>query len=216
MIPLLPLLIALLVPPLILPPAFLFFLRHTVRPVLMATSVAIPFSLFLCGWWAFGASFETVSPNAQDPWWGTTGLRLCAGFLWLLSLGFGRLVWTRRKRMERTVAVVEVRDPNGISTLTLQLSTDLLLTHRPLLLLTPLLLAVFALASIPFLTLLIRLGTIGYWRHPKQNTWIFRIRPYAGWVIFLVTLLWLWTWGILRGIGRVAVAGVIGEWYFHR
>lgn len=123
--------------------------------------------------------------------------------LWALAAWFGRLVWIRRKRLERTVAVVE-------------LSTHLLLTHPPLLLLTPLLLGVFALVSIPFLTLLIRLGMIGYWRHPRENTYIFQLRPYAGWLIALVTLVWIWTWGVIRGVGRVAIAGVVGEWFFHR
>jgi hypothetical protein len=113
------------------------------------------------------------------------------------------MVWVRRRRLERTVAVVE-------------LSTHLLLTHTPLLLLTPVLLAVFTLTSLPFFTLIIRLGMIGYWRHPKENTYIYHLRPYAGWLIFLVTLIWVWTWGVIRGVGRVAIAGVIGEWYFHR
>ncbi|KAK1926098.1 plasma-membrane choline transporter-domain-containing protein [Papiliotrema laurentii] len=185
LVPLLPLLLVLVVPAVILPPAFLFLLRRTVRPVLVATAVAIPFTLFVCGWWAFGASFEKF--DAPDPWWA-----------W-----FGRLVWVRRQRLEQTAAVVE-------------LSTALLMDHPPLLILTPLLLGVFALMSIPFLTMLIRLGTIGYWRHPKENTWNFHIRPYAGWLIFIVTLIWVWTWSVVRGVGRVAVAGVVGEWYFHR
>ncbi|WVQ80868.1 hypothetical protein IAT38_002975 [Cryptococcus sp. DSM 104549] len=205
-VPLLPLLLLLLIPPLVLPPAFLFLLQKTVRPVLLATSVSIPFSLFICGWWALGASFETAGLDGVEQgerWWGTTGLRLGAVFLWALAAWFGRLVWLRRRKLERTAAVVE-------------LSTKLLLTHPPLLLLTPLLLGVFALTSIPFLTLLIRLGMIGYWRHPRENTWVFHIRPYAGWLIFLVTLVWVWTWGVIRGVGRVAVAGVVGEWYFHR
>jgi hypothetical protein len=47
-----------------------------------------------------------------------------------------------------------------------QLSTHLLLTHPPLLLLSPLLLGIFALTSLPFLTMVVRLGMIGYWRHP--------------------------------------------------
>jgi len=103
-----------------------------------------------------------------------------------------------------------------VPTMPYQLSTHLLLTHPPLLFLTPLLLGVFAVTSIPFLTLLIRLGTIGYWRHPRENTWVFHIRPYAGWLIFLISVIWIWTWGVIRGVGRVAVAGVVGEWYFHR
>ncbi|ORX34778.1 plasma-membrane choline transporter-domain-containing protein [Kockovaella imperatae] len=206
LIPLLPLLLVLLLPTLIIPPAFLFLLSKTVRPVLMGTAVIVPFSLFVCGWWAIGASFESYTSrnnDSGDQWWGTVGLRVSAALLWILAAGFGRLVWIRRKRLDRTAAVVE-------------LSTQLLLSHPPLLLLTPLLLGFFALTSIPFLTMLVRLGTIGYWRHPRENTWNFHIKPYAGWLIFLVTLLWIWTWGVIRGIGRVTVAAVIGEWYFHR
>lgn len=130
-------------------------------------------------------------------------MRIGAVLLWGLAALFARLVYVRRKRLERTAAVVE-------------LSTELLLSHPPLLLLSPLLLGVFAITSIPFFTLLIRLGMIGYWRHPKEGTYVFNLRPYAGWLIFLVTLIWMWTWGVIRGVGRVAVAGVIGEWYFHR
>jgi hypothetical protein len=109
--PLIPLLLILVIPSLVLPAAFLFLLQKTVRPVLVATAVSIPFSLFICGWWAIGASFETTGLNgveSEDRWWGTTGLRICAVLLWVLAAWFGRLVWLRRKRLERTVAVVEV------------------------------------------------------------------------------------------------------------
>jgi hypothetical protein len=111
LLPLLPLLLVLVIPALIVPPAFLFLLRRTVRPVLLATAVSIPFSLFVCGWWALGASFETTGLDGVEPderWWSTTGLRLVALGMWLLAALFGRLVWVRRKRLERTVAVVEV------------------------------------------------------------------------------------------------------------
>lgn len=110
-VPLLPLLLVLLLPPLILPPLFLFSLRKTVRPVLLATAITIPGSLFVCGWWALGASFETSGLDKveqSDRWWGTTGLRLCAVLLWTVAALFGRLVWLRRRRLERTAAVVEV------------------------------------------------------------------------------------------------------------
>jgi hypothetical protein len=123
MIPLIPLLLVLVIPSLILPAAFLFLLQKTVRPVLVATAVSIPFSLFICGWWAIGASFDTSSLDGievADKWWGTTGLRICAVILWALAAWFGRLVWLRRRRLERTVAVVEVCQTNlgSIRTLT--------------------------------------------------------------------------------------------------
>ena len=102
-----------LLPTLFMPPLFLMLLRRTVRPVLIATAVCIPFSLFVCGWWALGASFEKPSLDDVDDngqWWNTTGLRISAGILWLTAAGFGRLVWIRRKRLDRTATVVEVRD----------------------------------------------------------------------------------------------------------
>lgn len=77
----------------------------------MATAVSIPFSLFVCGWWALGASFETTGLDGVeqgDRWWGTTGLRVGALLLWTLAGWFGRLVWLRRKRLEKTASVVEV------------------------------------------------------------------------------------------------------------
>ncbi|WVO16732.1 hypothetical protein L204_104415 [Cryptococcus depauperatus] len=205
-LPLIPLLFVLLIPSLILPPALLFLLHKTVRPVLMTTAAAIPFSLFVCGWWTFGESFKNTSLDGVESearWWSTTGLRIGAISLWVLAAIFARSIYFRRGKLDRTASVVE-------------LSTSFLLSHLPLLILTPFLLSVFALISIPFLTLLIRLGTIGYWRHPKENTWVWHLRPYAGWLIFLVTIAWIWTWGIIRGVGRVAVSGVVGEWYFHR
>ena len=32
----------------------------------------------------------------------------------------------------------------------------------------------------------------------------------------MVSLAWLWTWGVVRGVSKVTIAAVIGEWYFHR
>lgn len=108
-IPLLPILLLLVIPTLILPPVFLFLLKKTVRPVLLATSISVPFALFVCGWWALGASFESVGDADQtDRWWATRGLQLGAVVLWLLSAWFARLLWLRRRKLERTVTVVEV------------------------------------------------------------------------------------------------------------
>jgi len=47
-----------------------------------------------------------------------------------------------------------------------QLSSSFLLDHPPVLLLTPVLLMVFAVLSVPYLTLVLRLLLIGYYRHP--------------------------------------------------
>lgn len=87
-----------------------------VELLIQATALAIPFILTATSWWAFIASFEddSSSPGTSpsiDPssnWWSTTGLRIFALLPLALAALFGRMVWKRRKRLERTVAVVEV------------------------------------------------------------------------------------------------------------
>lgn len=102
-----------------MPPAFLYLLSKTVRPVLLSTAVVIPFSLFVCGWWAIGASFERISePDTGGSWWATAGLRLGAVFTWLLAAWFARMLWLRRERLHRTVSVVEVRPVPELGELT--------------------------------------------------------------------------------------------------
>lgn len=114
--------------------------------------------------------------------------------------------------------------------------------HPPLLVLTPALLVAFSVLSIPFLTVLLRLFLLGYFEYPfvilfslcpmhspverhaqlvfispsTEGTYTYHLKPKADWLIVLVLGLWVWTWGIFRGIGRVTISGVVGEWYFHR
>jgi hypothetical protein len=40
------------------------------------------------------------------------------------------------------------------------------------------------------------------------------VRGWANWAIAGTVVVWLWTWGVARGVLRVAAAGVIGAWYF--
>lgn len=87
----------------------------------------IPFVLCVTSWWAFIASFEDDSNigGPADPggrWWSSTGLRLFALVPFMLAILFGRMVWKRRKRLERTVAVVEVRPVSAAHIVVITLS----------------------------------------------------------------------------------------------
>lgn len=125
-----------------------------------------------------------------------------------------------------------------------QLAIDVLLAHPPLLALTPALLAVFSVASIPFLVVIMRLLLLGYYESPSvlktcraqsrdptvltppllrfsrprrpEGTYVYHLKPKATPLILLVVGLWVWMWGVFRGVGRVTIAGVVGEWYFYR
>ena len=97
---------------------------------------------------------------------------------------------------------------------TLALTTKLLLANPFLLALSPVILLTALLASIPFLTLIFRLLLIGYFSQPNGSTWEWHVKGWVDWAIVAVVAIWLWSWGVARGILRVTCAGVIGAWYF--
>lgn len=96
----------------------------------------------------------------------------------------------------------------------LALSTTLLMSNPFLLALSPLILLITFLSSIPFLTLAFRLLLIGYSTSSGGNAWEWHVKNWAGWAITGTICVWLWCWGVARGIMRVACAAVIGAWYF--
>jgi len=195
-------------------------LRFAVRPVLIATALAVPVALVIGSLWAFAASFyweegvestwgETVgyacssfskvAANAYKP---PISLRLFALIPLALAGLSARSLYHRQKSLLRTVAVVE-------------LSTLVVLEHQHVLVLSLGLLLVSLIASLPFLSLIIRLTLIGYYSKETGHTgW--HIRGYAGWLAFLATCVWIWSWGVVRGLLKVSVAGVVGSWYFAR
>ncbi|KAF6763525.1 plasma-membrane choline transporter-domain-containing protein [Ephemerocybe angulata] len=73
---------------------------------------------------------------------------------------------------------------------TLTLTTHLLMANPFLLALSPVVLLATLIASLPFLTLIFRLLLIG------------------------TVLVWLWSWGVSRGVMRMTTASVIAAWYF--
>ncbi|PCH37946.1 hypothetical protein WOLCODRAFT_135946 [Wolfiporia cocos MD-104 SS10] len=179
-----------------------FLLRIFVKPVMVATSVFIPATLFISAVWAFVGSF--MWDSNQEPTWGeTVGLRLFA----LIPLVFSFL--TARKLLDLP------RDIHTASSL-LTLTTRLLVANPFLLALSPAVLLLALLASIPFLTLVFRLLLIVYFAYPHGSTsvGVWHVRGWAHWAIAGTIGIWLWSWGVARGLLRVTCAGVIGAWYF--
>lgn len=129
-------------------------------------------------------------------------LRLFSLIPLALSVLSARSLYHRRKALLRTVAVVEI-------------STGVVLEYPPILGLSLCLLLVGLIASLPFLSLILRLTLIGYYA-PSHGHQGWHVRGYAGWLAALATGIWLWSWGVIRGALRVAVTGVVGSWYFSR
>jgi hypothetical protein len=172
-----------------------------VRPVLLLTGISIPLFLFLSFAHAFAGSFfweEGVTPT----WSETVGLRIFSVVPLVLAFLSGRSFLSQYESIQRTTAVI-------------QLSTTLLLSQIPVLLLSLGLLVAALIGSIPFLSLATRLLLIGYFSHPSgSDGWEWHVRAYAGWLILAVVVVWVWSWSVVRGVMRVVVSGVVGAWYF--
>ena len=179
--------------------AHVLFLRVFLKPVIIGTAVFIPATLFLSALCAFVGSF--MQDDDHEPTWGeTTGLRLFSLVPLVLSIITGRRLLHLPRALHTT------------STL-LTLTTRLLYNQPFLLALSPAVLLVSLVASIPFATLAFRLLLIGYTsKNPTGIVW--HLHAWANWAIAGTLGVWLWTWGVARGVLRVSCAGVIGAWYF--
>ncbi|GLB34536.1 putative CTL (choline transporter-like) family protein [Lyophyllum shimeji] len=180
----------------------IFLLRIFVRPVMLATSVFIPATLFISAVWAFVGSF--MWDGDTGPTWGeTVGLRLFSLVPLVLCL-----ITARR--------LVHLPRELHVTSSTLTLTTELLINNPFLLALSPAILLITLIASIPFLTLIFRLLLIGYASRPHEGSsaWEWHVHGWANWAIAAAVAVWLWTWGVARGILRMTCASVIGAWYF--
>ncbi|TDL27314.1 hypothetical protein BD410DRAFT_782403 [Rickenella mellea] len=182
--------------------AHIMLLRMFVRPMLYATYVFIPATLFISALWAFIGSF--MWDGDTEPTWGeTTGLRLFSIVPLVLAFITSRRLMTMTQEIHTTSSI-------------LKLATEILIANPLLLALSPLILILSLIGSIPFVTLVFRLLLIGYFPQPLANStpmeW--HLRNWAGWAITGTMGVWLWSWGIGRGILRTTSAGVVAAWYF--
>ncbi|PFH46316.1 hypothetical protein AMATHDRAFT_7977 [Amanita thiersii Skay4041] len=180
----------------------IYLLRIFVRPVMIATSFFVPVTLFISALWAFIGSF--MWDGDTEPTWGeTVGLRLFS----LIPLALS-IITARR--------LVHLPETLHVASSTLTLTTHLLISNHFLLALSPAILLLTLIASIPFLTLIFRLLLIGYPMQPSADSpaWEWHVYAWANWAIVGSVTVWLWSWGVARGVLRMTCASVIGSWYF--
>lgn len=166
---------------------------------MIATSVFIPATLFISAIWAFVGSFMWDADH--EPTWGeTVGLRLFSLVPLVLSVITARRLVNLPREIHSTSSILD-------------LTTRLLIANPFLLALSPVMLLAMLVASIPFITLIFRLLLIGYVFEPN-GTLEGHVQGWANWAIFGAVGVWLWSWGIAKGMLRTTCAGVIGAWYF--
>lgn len=205
----LPLLILLTALSLAMASVNLLFLRNLHRlggaQVLHFALISTPVILTV-GWlWAFAGSFFYQDEQWTGGTWTTTGLRMVSLFPLACALLFSRMLYVRRNQLTRSIAV-------------LSLSAKIISTHPTLLILSLVHIGAFLVVSIPFLTIFVRLFTLGHFSDGEAADAATR-----GWVtdrkariLAWITLgTWLWTWAALRGIMRVVVASTVSHYYFH-
>ncbi|KAF8190310.1 hypothetical protein K438DRAFT_1971186 [Mycena galopus ATCC 62051] len=159
--------------------AHLALLRAFLRPVLLISALAPPLALFLSSVLAFAGSF-----SAGAGW----GLRLFAILPLALALLSVRRLPAELRRAARSPALLSI-------------STRVLFFRAPLLLfLSPLMLLVGLILSLPLLTLLVRL--------PLSHSWYMQVAS------ALVAICTLHVFFVARAVQRSAVAGGVGAWYF--
>ena len=99
----------------------------------------------------------------------------------------------------------------------LNIATNVLIMNPLLLALSPLTLLLLLICSIPFMAMAFRLLLIGY-PYPISSlpgTIEWHVREWAGWAIAGTLCVWLWSWGVGRGVLKSTTATVVGAWYFH-
>ncbi|KAF5364566.1 hypothetical protein D9758_005505 [Tetrapyrgos nigripes] len=185
--------------------ANMWLMRLFARPVMIVTAICVPLMLAICALVGFVGSFMWEDDGYEQETWGeTVGLRIFSFLPLFLSL-YAMIRFYRLSQFDlpRTLARINA------SAALLNLTTDILVNNPLLLVLSPSLLLIALLGSIPFLTLIFRLSLVGY---ASNNEW--HLRSWTPWAIFGTVGVWLWTWGVVRGILRVVVSGVVGGWYF--
>ena len=97
---------------------------------------------------------------------------------------------------------------------TLRLATHILIINPFLLALSPAVLLLMLISSLPFVTLIFRLLLFGYAIRPGGGTLEWHLNAWANWAIIGTLGIWLWSWAVARGIMRTTCASVVGAWYF--
>lgn len=172
---------------------YILLLRYFARPVLILTALFVPVSLVLSAVFSFSGSYIY---DTWTIWDNTIGLRLFSIIPLVLAFFAARSFLWYISQINGTVGIV-------------QLATSFLLSNIPLLAVSPFLLFVALLSCLPFISLIVRLLSMG---NPNNSEW--HIRPYALWMVIAVCFVWMWSWCLVRGILRVTAAGAVGAWFF--
>ncbi|GAA95249.1 uncharacterized protein L969DRAFT_101482 [Mixia osmundae IAM 14324] len=189
--------------------ASLAFYKRGAYFVVHAAVVSVPLLLVLAGAWSYAGSYVLVSHDNEEHegHWLILARTLLRAFSVLVICAAGWLAQTaykNRKRLQQTVHVLE-------------LAATIISDHQALLVLCLGFTVAFTVITFPFLSIFSTAVSHGvYTGTDKEHERTWHVDSTSGTFACFVVFTWLWTLGVMRGIQRMTVSGVVGAWWFSR
>lgn len=125
-------------------------------------------------------------------------MRASAYGLLAVAAGWCYLVYRGRHVLEQSLGVI-------------RLACSIVNDNKPIILVTFGTVAVFVMVTAIWIAMFARIFLEG---HVVGTAWVLDSKAWALGAAYVV--MYLWTWGVISGLQRAAVAGTVSQWYFHR
>ncbi|KAG0149674.1 hypothetical protein CROQUDRAFT_653229 [Cronartium quercuum f. sp. fusiforme G11] len=169
--------------------SLLVMVKKSIKLLVYGSLIGVPSVLSMIGLWTWSESLSDAS---------FIGMGWISFSTFLASSILVKLIWNERKRIDRTIKVLE-------------LSTGVIIEHPSLVLVCLATTIMCIMMSLPFVTLVYKLVLLGSYDH---NRWVID----SGSVIqaIVTAFIWSWTLNVIRNLQRIVISGVVSHWYFNR
>ncbi|KAH9814569.1 plasma-membrane choline transporter-domain-containing protein [Melampsora americana] len=169
--------------------SLLVMVKRSIKVLVYGSVIGVPSVLTMIGMWTWSESLSDTS---------LTGMGWISFATFIASSILVKLIWDQRKRIDRTIKVIE-------------LSTGVIIEHPSLVLVCLATTLACIVMSLPFVTLVYKLVSLGFYDH---NRWVIDSGPITQ--ALLTAFIWSWSLNVIRNLQRIVISGVVSHWYFNR
>ncbi|EGG02325.1 uncharacterized protein MELLADRAFT_117574 [Melampsora larici-populina 98AG31] len=169
--------------------SLLVMVKRSIKLLVYGSVIGVPSVLSMIGMWTWSESLSETS---------LTGMGWISFATFIASSILVKLIWDQRKRIDRTIKVIE-------------LSTGVIIEHPSLVLVCLATTLACIVMSLPFITLVYKLVSLGFYDHDQ---WVIDSGPIAQ--VLLTAFIWSWSLNVIRNLQRIVISGVVSHWYFNR
>ncbi|CAO3628888.1 unnamed protein product [Mucor hiemalis] len=185
---------------------WLYVLRTFTKTLVWGTVVCIPATLTAIFIWTLVESLQThaIYDGTEEKSVKDTGLTIMSFIPFIVNLVYIKVIFDSRHRINKTVSVIE-------------LACDVIRYNPGIILVSFMLLAVFIIFSIVWITFFNRLWLIGHLGDPASlsgTVWVVHNYVYSLAVFYV--FFYMWTAKLLIYMERFALSSITADWYFHR